>query len=105
MDFFERQELARAEGRKIVLLFLLALPCVVAAVYVVSVGVYAVAWAFFAFWRSVLAEIHPAASGADGFFISLWQPAVFLWVAAATLLVVVTGGLFQMRQHRPGGQG
>src|SRR5207249_1401884 len=54
--FFERQELARAEGRKIVLLFLVALPCVISAVYVVSVGVYAVAWAFFAFGGASLSK-------------------------------------------------
>ena len=64
MDFFERQEFARAKSRKIVLLFLLTLPCLVAAVYVVSLGVYAVAWGFFAFWRSVSFEIQPGQSGA-----------------------------------------
>src|SRR3989441_12643586 len=103
MDFFERQELARATGRKIVLLFLLALPCVIAAVYVVSVGVYAVSWAFFAFWRSVFVEIYSAASG-TAYWIPVWQPKLFLWVAAGTLLVVVSGSLHKIRQLAPGGQ-
>ena len=97
MDFFERQELARVTGRKIVLLFLVALPCVISAVYVVSVGVYAVAWAFFAFWRSVFVEIHSAAAGTD-YFIPVWQPTLFLWVAAGTLLVVISGSLYKIRQ-------
>ena len=69
MDFFERQELARANSRKIVLLFLLALPCVIAAVYVVSVAVYAVGFTFFAFWRSV----HTARSEAYTRFRSATQ--------------------------------
>jgi Zn-dependent protease with chaperone function len=103
MDFFERQELARAKGRKIILLFLVALPCVIAAVYVVTVGVYAVAWAFFAFWRSVFVEIHSAAAGTD-YFIPVWQPTLFLWVAAGTLLVVISGSLYKIRQLVPGGQ-
>jgi Zn-dependent protease with chaperone function len=103
MDFFERQELARAMGRKIVLLFLVTLPCVIAAVYVVSVGVYAVAWAFLAFWRSVFVEIQPAAAGTS-FFISIWQPSLLLWVAAGTLLVVGGGSLHKIRQLAPGGQ-
>ncbi len=103
MDFFERQELARATGRRIVLLFLVALPCVIAAVYVVSVGVYAVAWAFFAFWRSVFVEIQPPAAG-TACFISIWQPKLFLWVAAGTLLVVGGGSLQKIRQLAPGGR-
>ena len=104
MDFFERQDLARASSRKIVLLFLLALPCVIAAVYVVSVGVYAVVWGFFAFWRSVLAEIDPSQHGSVGFFLSLWQPQLFLWVGAATLLVIACGSLYKTRQLAPGGR-
>src|SRR5438552_10727773 len=103
LDFFERQELARATGRRIVLLFLVALPCVIAAVYVVNVGVYAVAWAFFAFWRSVFVEIHPPAAG-TACFISIWQPKLFLWVAAGTLLVVGGGSLHKIRQLAPGGR-
>src|SRR5882724_1598690 len=102
MDFFERQEQARDKGRKIVLLFLVALPCVITAVYVVSVAVYAVAWAFFAFWRSVFIEIHSAAAG-TAYFIPVWQPKLFLWVAAGTLLVVVSGSLYKIRQLAPGG--
>ena len=102
MDFFERQELARATGRKIVLLFLLALPCVIAAVYVVSVGVYVVAWAFVAFWRSVFMEIHSAAAG-TAYWIPVWQPQLFLCVAAGTLLVVAGGSLHKIRQLAPGG--
>jgi Zn-dependent protease with chaperone function/uncharacterized tellurite resistance protein B-like protein len=102
MDFFERQELARANGRKIVLLFLVALPCVISAVYVLSVGVYAFTWAFFAFWRSVFVEVQNEA-GTD-YFISVWQPKLLLWVAAGTLLVVVVGSLYRIRQLAPGGR-
>src|SRR5438876_549771 len=103
MDFFERQELARANGRKIVLLFLVALPCVISAVYVVSVAVYASAWVFFAFWRSVFVEIHSAAAG-TAYWIPVWQPQLFLCVAAGTLLVVAGGSLHKTRQLVPGGQ-
>ena len=102
MDFFERQEQARAKGRKIILLFLLALPCVICAVYLLSIAVYAFAWAFFAFWRSVFAEIHSAAAG-TAYFIPFWQPKLFVWVAAGTLLVVVSGSLYKFRQLAPGG--
>ena len=103
MDFFERQELARTEGRKIVLLFLVALPGVISAVYVLTAGVYVVARAFFAFGRSVFVEIHSAAAGTD-YFIPVWQPKLFLWVAVGTLLVVVSGSLHKIRQLVPGGQ-
>src|SRR5438045_1397303 len=103
MDFFERQDLARANSRKIILLFLLALPCVIAAVYLVSVAVYGVCWAFFAFWRSVFAEIHSSAAGTS-FFISFWQPTLLLWISAATLLIIFTGTLYKMKQLAPGGR-
>src|SRR5437667_8584077 len=103
MDFFERQELARANGRKIVLLFLVALPCVISAVYVVSVAVYASAWVFFAFWRSVFVEIHSATAG-TAYFIPVWQPKLFLWVAAGTLLVDVSGSLHKIGQLTAAGQ-
>ena len=102
MDFFERQEQARANSRKIVLLFLLTLPCVIAAVYVVSVVVYAVGFTFFAFWRSVFVEIHSSSAG-TAYFISLWQPALFLCVAGGTLTVVFGGSLYKLKQLAPGG--
>ncbi|PYJ85424.1 MAG: peptidase M48 [Verrucomicrobia bacterium] len=102
MDFFERQEMARVNSRKIVLLFVLALPCVIAAVYVVSVAVYALGWPFFAFWRSVFVEIHSTSAG-TAYFISLWQPTLFLWVAGGTLAVVFGGSLYKLKQLAPGG--
>jgi Zn-dependent protease with chaperone function len=103
MDFFERQDLARTSSRRIILLFLLALPCVIAAVYCVSVSVYAVCWAFFAFWRSVFSEIQSSSAGTN-FFVSFWQPRLLLWVGAATLLVVFGGALYKIKQLAPGGQ-
>src|SRR5947208_3016529 len=102
MDFFERQEMARVNSRKIVLLFLLALPCVITAVYVVSVAVYALGWAFLAFWRSVFVEIH-STSAETAYFISLWQPTLFWWVAGATLAVVFGGSLYKLKRLAPGG--
>src|SRR2546426_2797887 len=57
MDFFARQEYALASSRKLILLFLIALPCVIAAVYVASVFVYFGGWAFIAFLGSVFAGV------------------------------------------------
>src|SRR6266446_980578 len=104
MDFFERQELARTHSRKIVLLFLVTLPCVIGMVYIVSVGVYAVSWAFIAFWRSVFAQLQPPQPGSSAYFISLWQPGLLLWVAVATLVSVACGSLYKIRQLAPGGR-
>jgi hypothetical protein len=78
-NFFERQDQARANSRKLTLLFLVALPCVIAAMYVVSLAVYFVGYAFFAFGGSVFVEIH--GSSGPNYFISLWQPTLLLWVA------------------------
>ena len=73
-------------------------------VYIVSVGIYAVSWAFIAFWRSVFAELQPPQPGSSAYFISLWQPTLFLWVAGGTLAVVFGGSLYKLKQLAPGGQ-
>lgn len=104
MDFFERQEQAQASSRKLVLLFLVALPCVITAVYVVSVLVYFVGWAFIAFWGSVFAESQIGGVGAANYFVSLWQPTLLLWVGLITLVVVASGSFFKIRQLAPGGR-
>ena len=104
MDFFDRQEQARARSKKIVLLFLLALPCVIAAVYAVSVAIYAATYAFLTFWRSVFAEAHLARGGEMTFFISFWQPTLLVWISGATLLVIACGSLLKIRQLAPGGR-
>ena len=104
MDFFERQEQARANSRRMVLLFLLALPGVVVAVYGVSLGVFGVAWGFLAFWRSVFLDVYPWPSSTGAFVRALWQPTLFLWVTAATVLIVLCGSLYKARQLAPGGR-
>ena len=103
IDFFERQELARARSRKIVLMFLVALPCVVAAVYLVTIATYSVSWAFLGFWRSVFVGID-SQSDTAAFFVPLWQPKLILWVSAGTLLVVASGSLYKIKQLAPGGR-
>jgi len=104
MDFFERQEQARASSGKLVLLFLIALPCVIVAVYAMSVLVYFVAWAFIAFWASVFAESQIGGAGGADYFISLWQPTLLLWVALITIIVIVAGSFLKIRQLAPGGR-
>jgi Zn-dependent protease with chaperone function len=103
MDFFERQDQARASSKQLILLFLITLPFVIAAVYVVSVLVYFVGWAFVAFWGSALAETRFGGKDGVDFFISLWQPGLLLWVALITLLVIAWGSFSKVRQLAPGG--
>lgn len=104
MDFFERQDLARANSRRMALLFLLALPFVVLAVYCVSLGVYGVSWGFLAFWRSVFHDNYPWPTTASELFRTLWQPGLFLGVTAGTAGVVIIGSLYKARQLAPGGR-
>src|ERR1051326_7164094 len=104
MDFFERQDLARANSRRMGLLFLLALPFVVVAVYCVSLGVYGVSWGFLAFWRSVFQDSYPWPADAPAFFRALWQPGLFIGVTAGTLGIGALGSLYKTRQLAPGGR-
>src|SRR5207247_11438820 len=60
-------------------------------------------WAVFASGRSVFVELL-SSSGGPAYFISLWQPTLFLWVAGGTLAVVFGGRLYKLKQLAPGGQ-
>jgi len=103
MDFFERQEQARSNSRRMVLLFFAAVSCVIASVYIVSVGVWEVGWTFFAFWRSVFAEIHSSSSGTV-YLLPIWQPRLFFWVAIIIVGVVAGGGIYKLQQLAAGGR-
>lgn len=86
MDFFEHQDGARRRTRWLVAFFALAVILIIAAVYVAVAGL----WLYFARNRMV-----PE--------FSLWNPPLFLGVAAVTSSVIGIGSLAKVVSLRSGG--
>ncbi|MFA5206512.1 MAG: M48 family metallopeptidase [Lentisphaeria bacterium] len=83
MDFFEQQRQARRSTFWLLALFILAMACIVLAVYGVALLV-SFAW-------------HMNAT------FPWWNPAVFFWAGGGTLLVILAGSLWKIRQLSGGG--
>ncbi len=84
MDFFSHQERARRQTTRLVVLFCLAVVGIIAAIYTVLILVFAVA---------------EQGSGQ----LSWWNPELFAFATAGTLLVVGLGSLYKTQQLRAGG--
>ncbi|HTO02907.1 MAG TPA: M48 family metallopeptidase [Opitutus sp.] len=96
MDFFEAQARAKKRTSRLVLLFVLAVAGTIAAAYFAAVfGLGAVDQ------QQHRANIDRFAASNGSF--SLWQPNIFVWVAAGTLAVVGFASLFKWRQFSSGG--
>jgi Zn-dependent protease with chaperone function len=80
MDFFERQDKARRKTRTLVIYFIAAVVCIVAAVY-------------------LIVAVALGLQGMGG----VWQPELLLWVSLGTIGVVAAGSLFKISQLSQGG--
>jgi Zn-dependent protease with chaperone function len=90
MDFFERQDHARKQTVKLIVLFVLAVIVIIAAVYLVAV---------------LLIQ-----SGVRGHGrypappVSFWNPGLLLSVAAGTIAVLAMGSLYKVSELASGGE-
>ncbi|MCM2358514.1 MAG: M48 family metallopeptidase [Geobacteraceae bacterium] len=82
-DFFARQEDARRQSVRLIVLFALAVVGVALAVYLVAAFVYL--WSF----KQTAAVF--------------WHPRLFLWTSGGTLLFVWIGSFWKIRELRAGG--
>jgi len=92
MDFFEAQALAKKRSSRLVLLFALAVLGTILAGY-------AAAMALFGQFEIQGEELHYD----SGAHIRYWNPLIFAWVAAGTIIVVGCASLFKWLQMRSGG--
>ena len=92
-DFFDRQDHARRQTRRLVVMFALAVVVIVMAVYFVAVAVTGVVGEE-PFLR--LDTPYPDALW--------WHPLLFLWVALGTLLVIAVGSLYKISELAAGGE-
>jgi Zn-dependent protease with chaperone function len=86
MDFFDRQQSARARTRRLVPLLLLAILFIIPAVYVVVLPVY----------MMLLSSLE--------IDIPFWNPEVFWMVALVTIGIITLGSSYKMRQLSKGGR-
>lgn len=94
MRFFEHQERARRNTRKLILLLALAVICIIIALYFVVLGVLTLEGLRHpGFWRVVSTPGSPW----------WWQPTILLWTAAGVLVVIGGGSLYKIHSLIGGG--
>ncbi len=98
-DFFARQDHARRQTLRLIVLFALSVAAIIIAIYlVVAVGL-----------SAAEPTTHHVASGHMEHYAAvphrgLWQPDLFLGIAAGTLLVVALGSLYKIAELSAGGE-
>lgn len=94
MNFFEHQERARRNTRKLVILFALAVLCITAGLYFVALG--AVSWV-------ELVQLKRAAHWQQGDQAGWWRPEVLAGVIAGALAIIGGGSLYKIHSLSEGG--
>lgn len=89
MDFFDRQDRARRNTKQLVVYFSLAVTCIIAAVYLVCLLIFA---------GADTQHYRPAAGG-----FTFWNSDIFFYSAMSTLAVIVLGSLYQISALSSGG--
>lgn len=88
MDFFEHQARARRSTAWLVIYFVVAVTLVILAVYAAAIGITALI---------IKQSDEPVA-------IRWWNPEMFFTVAAATLLIIISGSLYKIYQINGSGE-
>jgi Zn-dependent protease with chaperone function len=86
MDFFEHQEKARKKTKRLIAYFVLAVALMIAVIYVLIAGIF----------------LHSKAGKAAGPGW-IWDPGLFLGIAAGTIAVITVGSLVKIGELSAGG--
>ena len=97
MDFFAAQALARKRTSRLLALFALAVAGTIAAAYVAAIYLLQFTGADSS-QRAIYGDYDPRGSA-----VVLWQPHVFAYVAAGTVLLVGLASLYKWKQYAAGG--
>jgi Zn-dependent protease with chaperone function len=92
IDFFDREDHARRQTRRLLVLFALAVAAIILAIHLLLVT----------FVTELGENDHPHVQ-AD-FFDLFWNPPLFLCVAAGTLLVISVASLYKISEFAGGGE-
>jgi Zn-dependent protease with chaperone function len=89
MDFFERQDYARRQTVRLLIMFALAVAVIILLIYLVV----------------ALSAGHASAeSSAAGAAPTLWNPVLFAWVAVGTIVVISVSSLYKISELSAGGE-
>jgi Zn-dependent protease with chaperone function len=100
-DFFDRQDHARRQTTRLIVLFSLAVAAIIIGIYLV------VAFGMDAYDSSRYAQLTRVAFDNQEVHVphrGLWRPELFLGVAVGTLLVVALGSLYKISELSAGGE-
>ncbi len=89
-DFFDRQDHARRQTRRLLVMFALAVVVIILVIYILA-----------AIGAANVEAQHHAGPPAPR---TLWNPALFLGVALGTLLVITVGSLYKIAELAAGGE-
>jgi Zn-dependent protease with chaperone function len=98
-DFFHRQDHARRQTRRLVVMFVLVVAVIILAVYLVA----AVAIAFYETTHHGARYFEETSRALDAQPI-LWRPGLFLAVALGTLLVIALASTYKISELSGGGE-
>ena len=90
MDFFERQDKARRKTKRLVVYFVMAVGCIIAAVYLACLLIFA----------GVSSQSHGRGPAAG---ITLWNRDIFSCAVLGTLAVVFCGSMYRLSSLSAGG--
>ena len=101
MDFFQREDDARRQTVRLLVMFALSVGTIILAIYLVAVIAMGAAGGqkAIASLADPRAGLRPGMSGPRGF----WNPVLFCWVAGGTTLVVALGSLYKLSELSAGG--
>ena len=109
-DFFDRQDHARRQTVRLLVLFAFAVVAIILTIYLVlaSATVYALPHVPTARAAADLVNLTRMANGGpmrpEHYIPTLWQPELFLWVTVGTLLVILLGSLYKIAELSSGGE-
>jgi Zn-dependent protease with chaperone function len=117
MDFFDRQDHARRQTRRLVVMFILAVAVIILAIYLVLVlamGAAAPTLDTLGMrpgvrhyqpdpWYPQPYPWHPPSEVRD-LPPGLWQPQLFLWVSLGTIVVITVASLYKISELSAGGE-
>ncbi len=107
MDFFDRQDHARRQTRRLVVMFVLAVATIILAIYLLLALIAPVAVTE---WRNTHGDFvssyltTPGDVASSQRRILLWQPALFVWVSLGTILVISVASLYKISELSGGGE-
>ena len=100
MDFFDRQDRARRQTRRLLVMFALSVVVIILSIYLVIAVAVSQTHAARTILRPDETDLRPMAVPHD----SLWNPQLFAMVSLGTILVISVASLYKISELSAGGE-